>query len=395
MSIRKPELRSYTRYDSKITTPGRQSKWLHEHAAYQSQCGTTGEDGYSSHAQITTIDDRHSAIPEAHRATFEWIWRTPYGHQQWSDFPHWLREKQGICLLTKVIPDWVTGKAGSGKSTLMKYIYHDSRTHEGLRAWANGSVFVTAGFFFWNSGSAMQKSLLGLLQSILYEVLQQRPDIKERVFPRAVQEEVSRRWTSRPSNSDTFWTVPDLQAAFERLLRLPSLKICLFIDGLDEYEGDHGQIAELFQRILVSSSVKACLSSRPLPTFERSFSLCPSLRLQNLTYEDISRYVRDKLEGCDEVLRMRVSDPTEFQQLVEEIIAKASGVFLWVTLAVRSLLEGLTNFDRMADLRFRLKEIPDDLTQLYWHMLRSIKPAFYFNQAAKLLKIMHAAYRFP
>lgn len=46
--------------------------------------------------KFTTIDDRHCAIPEAHRATFEWIWKRPSGQQQWSDFPHWLRKEQGI-----------------------------------------------------------------------------------------------------------------------------------------------------------------------------------------------------------------------------------------------------------------------------------------------------------
>lgn len=225
-----------------------------------------------------------------------------------------------------------------------------------------------------------------------FEVLQQKPDIKELVFPRIVQEEASRRWASRPCNPDAFWTVSDLRAAFERLLCIPSLEISLFIDGLDEYEGDDAQIAELFRWFLASPGVKTCLSSRPLLTFERTFSQCPTLHLQNLTYDDISRYVTDKLDGCGEVQNMRISDPVEFQHLAEEIIDKADGVFLWVTLAVRSLLEGLSNFGRMSDLRFRLKEIPEDLSQLYWHIPRSIKPAFYFTQAAKLLKIMHAAY---
>lgn len=335
--------------------------------------------------KFVTIDDRHSSIPAAHRTTFGWIWASQtQGYQIWSNFWQWLTEEQGIY--------WVSGKAGSGKSTLMKYIYHDERTKQGLQHWSAHTDVVTAGFFFWNSGSAMQKSLLGLLQSILYEILQQKPNLKEAVFPTKIQDEVSKRWLSRAPDSDTIWTVADLKPAFDRLLRIPSLKICLFIDGLDEYEGDHEDIANLFQRIMTSPSVKACLSSRPLVAFERSFLVCPRLRLQDLTYNDISLYVREKLEGREEVSRMSLAEPSEFHQLVEEIIAKASGVFLWVTLAVRSLLEGLTNFDRMADLQFRLKEIPDDLSQLYWHMLRSIKPSFYLGQAAKLLRIMHTVY---
>jgi hypothetical protein len=238
----------------------------------------------------------------------------------------------------------------------------------------------------------MQKSLLGLLQSLLHEVLERKPELKEEVFPSGVQEEVSKRWKTRPPESDTIWTVQDLKSAFTRLLQRPNLKICLFVDGLDEFDGEHSDIAELFQSILASSSVKACLSSRPLVTFEHSFATCPRLRLQDLTYEDISLYVREKLEDREEVLRMSLAEPSDFQELIEEIIVKASGVFLWVTLVVRSLLDGLTNYDRMADLRLRLKEIPDDLSHLYWHMLQGIKPAFYLGQAAKLLRIMYTAY---
>ncbi|KAF2636449.1 hypothetical protein P280DRAFT_435165 [Massarina eburnea CBS 473.64] len=336
--------------------------------------------------KFTAIDDRQSAIVESHRMTFEWIWRYPRHDQPvWSDFWRWLTAEEGIY--------WVTGKAGSGKSTLMKYIYHDDRTRKGLQYWSNQTTVVTVSFFFWNSGSRMQKSLLGLLQGLLCSVLEQRKDLKEVVFPKDIQLEISEKWKSRAADTETIFSIRDLQAAFNRLLQIPSLKICLFIDGLDEFEGDNNEIAELFKGIITSPSVKACLSSRPLVAFERSFASCPRLRLQDLTHSDIKRFVRDTLEGRPEVLQMSLADPLDFKRLVQTIISKASGVFLWVSLAVRSLIEGLSNYDRMADLQYRLKELPDDLSDLYWHMLRSIKPKFYLEQAAELLMIMHASYK--
>lgn len=42
-----------------------------------------------------------------------------------------------------------------------------------------------------------------------------------------------------------------------------SLKICLFIDGLDKYEGDHSDVVEILQGLAKSEDVKICLSSRP------------------------------------------------------------------------------------------------------------------------------------
>jgi hypothetical protein len=44
--------------------------------------------------------------------------------------------------------------------------------------------------------------------------------------------------------------------------------------------------------------------------------------------------------------------------LIEDVTQKASGVFLWVRLVVKSLLEGLRDGDTVEDLRSRLLLIP-------------------------------------
>lgn len=69
------------------------------------------------------------------------------------------------------------------------------------------------------------------------------------------------------------------------------LKLCLFIDELDEYEGDENEIAELFREISQLPNVKCCVSSRPHLAFLDEFAGCPGLRLEDLTYPDIERFV--------------------------------------------------------------------------------------------------------
>jgi hypothetical protein len=61
------------------------------------------------------INLRYEAVPEAHEQTFAWILQPNHGEteSEWSDFAQWLQEGEGIF--------WINGKAGSGKSTLMKY----------------------------------------------------------------------------------------------------------------------------------------------------------------------------------------------------------------------------------------------------------------------------------
>lgn len=78
------------------------------------------------------------------------------------------------------------------------------------------------------------------------------------------------------------------------------LKVCLFTDGLDEFEGyddqdDHLYLIELFRSLASSPSIKVCLSSRPLLIFEESFRESPGLCLQDLTSGGIRRFVTDRL----------------------------------------------------------------------------------------------------
>jgi hypothetical protein len=88
---------------------------------------------------FSTITDRHDEVEKAHLQTFEWIFeRRPLKNGQqnskrnetkkWSNFVDWLRSGQGIYC--------VNGKAASGKSTLIRYLYDHGQTHKELCSWS-------------------------------------------------------------------------------------------------------------------------------------------------------------------------------------------------------------------------------------------------------------------
>ncbi len=77
--------------------------------------------------------------------------------------------------------------------------------------------------------------------------------------------------------------------------------------------------------------------------------------------------------------------------LIQEIVEKSSGVFLWVALVVRSLVEGLQNRDKITEMRERLEELPRDLADLYTHMVTRI-PVHYQRQAAEIFEIILGSY---
>jgi chromosomal replication initiation ATPase DnaA len=82
-------------------------------------------------------------------------------------------------------PFFINGKAGSGKSTLMKFICDDARTKNALKRWAGANELVTLQFFFWNLGTNVQKSHAGLLRGLLHAALEQNPELIPAVFPKA------------------------------------------------------------------------------------------------------------------------------------------------------------------------------------------------------------------
>ncbi|KAI0123648.1 hypothetical protein BJ170DRAFT_697458 [Xylariales sp. AK1849] len=77
---------------------------------------------------------------------------------------------------------FICGKAGSGKSTMVKYLGYDIAIQEKLKQWSSDRKLVFARFFFWNSGDELQMSLDGLYRALLFRILKQIPALIRIVF---------------------------------------------------------------------------------------------------------------------------------------------------------------------------------------------------------------------
>jgi len=265
----------------------------------------------------------------------------------------------------------VSGKAGSGKSTLMKFLCKHNRVRSELESWATEKKLIFAQFFFWNSGEKLQMSLEGLYRALLFETLKQCPELIPEIFPE--------EWNAlEPATSrfDHSLRTEELKAVFNKLVGkkgFPNHRLCFFIDGLDEYEGDsleHWNLAESLKSWASSKDIKICVSSRPHTEFMETFSNEPNfrLRLHELTWLDISRFSSSMFKKNSNFDRVK----DVYAELVNEIVEEANGVFLWARLVVRSLLEGVGRHDPHSVLRKKLKSIPKDLDDLFSKLLGSI-----------------------
>jgi hypothetical protein len=185
-----------------------------------------------------------------------------------------------------------------------------------------------------------------------------------------------------------------LMGAFRALIHqtMVPLKLCFWVDGLDEFEGSEGShqaMADLFKEITQARNVKVCLSSRPWVVFSESFKNCPTLRLQDLTRPDITRYVNGNFEKSEAFDTLRKREPEAAHELITEVIDKAEGVFLWVQIVVMSVLKGIQNRDDLGILHQRLRCIPKELEPLYRHLLSLIEPV-YLSWASKAFQIVSA-----
>ena len=173
-----------------------------------------------------------------------------------------------------------------------------------------------------------------------------------------------------------------LQATFETVLRQAqeACRICVFIDGLDEFSGDQDVLMKLIGKVQ-TADVKVCLSSRPYRSYREAFGSSAKLQLQDLTKSDIKRYVSDKLHPL-----VKTGLAEQIHGISDTVVRKAKGVFLWVELVVKDLIKGLKNDDTLKQLQERLNFMPSDIEDLYTHMLGKIDKV-YRKQAAELFQM--------
>lgn len=325
------------------------------------------------------IDDRRDGVREAHSTTLDWVLRTPDAGALWDDMSQWMLSGSGIY--------WICGKAGSGKSTLMKHLLFHPEVPALLSRWSRGDPCVLGSFFFLNLGHPLQKSQDGLSRAVLYQLLYSWPQLIPEMLPRMwkdVQHLRDGEDLSLPTTSE----IAHAMKVFA-LLHGARKKFCFFIDGIDELQGDYLEGISFIKKLTANGYAKAIVSSRPIPECILALKHCPQLKLEDLNREDISKYVDDTIAQHSYMLKLLQQSPRQAAEIVQDLVDKSSGVFLWVVLACRSLISGFADCDRLPELRQRVDELPSELYELFDLMMGRIKRR-HKEEGAKLLRTFHA-----
>ncbi|KAI9905071.1 hypothetical protein N3K66_001600 [Trichothecium roseum] len=166
-------------------------------------------------------------------------------------------------------------------------------------------------------------------------------------------------------------------------------KVALFIDGLDGFDGDCKVLISLLKEC-VSSPIKLCVASRPWNEFSDAFQHNPSLRMEELTRHDIKKYVVARFGKNPRFQRLQQREAKFAHNLIEHVVKKANGVFLWVTVVVASLSSGMADGDRIEDLESVLDHLQTELEKLYETIVGGIKTR-YLEHAVQYFRLMNSS----
>jgi hypothetical protein len=251
---------------------------------------------------------------------------------------------------------WIKGKAGAGKSTLMKYLFDKVEKTQ-----LAGQTVVS--FFFNARGAPIERSLEGMYRALLHQIFHKLPQLRSLL--------TKKRALSAQSQD---WSLDRLQCVFRDVVEsLDSDRLTCYIDALDECTEDEVEdMVSLFEdlgeySVAQGKQFYVCFASRHYPHISIDQSESLILEDQDGHKEDISSYIKKKLKISNKVLKK------EMTQLIEE---RASGVFLWVVLVV-NILNDECKRGNVQLVRTRLREIPTALTDLIQDILQRDKPTMY------------------
>ncbi|KIX01612.1 uncharacterized protein Z518_09338 [Rhinocladiella mackenziei CBS 650.93] len=311
---------------------------------FYGHCSTPSPPENSGSLALAEIEDGRKHIASAVTGTGLWL-------TQNSAFADWIQsDNKGVF--------WIVGKPGSGKSTLIKHFLQQSNCRrEGKPA------TLTASYFFDPFGNTFERSSVKFFRALLHQfwIQAKRLECEHDILESSTFQITSQLRKSRWGESSVL--IDQLDLLLSELGQAHPL--FLVVDALDDCE-EAGtlEILGFFRRVLDKIQVKhlriiVSARSTTLSCNEKDVRVFADQENQ----EDIATFTRTLIgihQPEDENLLLRFKD-----QILEVILEKASGIFLWVSL-ILPVLRNKTQ--QNSDVLQTLRNLPTDLDSVY-HMV--------------------------
>ncbi|KAM6511519.1 hypothetical protein FALCPG4_016523 [Fusarium falciforme] len=329
--------------------------------------------GISTSARFDGTDTREAAISKPFGDTYGWILHSQPPEQDgkplWGSFPQWLAEDSSTIY-------WITGKPGSGKSTMMTFLLQQPLVRDYLSRELGNLRLLILRYYAWNAGIGLHQSFEGLKRTVISQALDLYPKLTFKLAPRrCFLCQVLRTTSSLPH-----WDTWEVEETFKALLSQcgKTIKLVLFIDGLDEFDTPPKDVVHHIREMmaLCPTGLKVCVASRSYNAFNDEYGQDIVLEMHLATHNDMINFVAGSFQETKAWAEHLALNPQATSQLISDIVTKSNGAFQWVSL-VRLLLDLLIDGEspiQAVDIQQVLQDLPSELETLYETIWARVQP---------------------
>ena len=261
-----------------------------------------------------------------------------------SDSCQWFTAKQSFREWRDLTQDrvryyWLSSKPASGKSVLAGTVIDNLE-----------DLNLDCSYYFFHHNDAAKSTLSGCLRSLAFQMALSNLKIRKKLLDMIAD--------------DIYFELNDERGIWRKIFvngifqsERSERPLYWILDALDECS-NHGALFPFLARVETPFPFRVFITSRSSNDFTKHFGMLDSMVVTDQvtvedTLRDIETYVQAKIESL----------PLDQDRLeiVDTIIEKSSGCFLWVVL----VLEELRKVYTQSDIIQVLKEVPPGMESLY------------------------------
>ncbi|KAI3320814.1 hypothetical protein HD806DRAFT_537878 [Xylariaceae sp. AK1471] len=238
---------------------------------------------------------------------------------------------------------WLTGEPGSGKSVVATHLIRNLQ-----------EMGADVCFHFFHHGRKTQQSVAGFLRQIAYQMAILHLSVRQSLY---IMQEMGVAFDK--DDERAIWRKLFMNEIFKMPLQKPQYWI---IDGLDECV-DSSKLFGLISKFDSAFPIRFYFVTRRRTDFDRHFNRLEQRLFthhikSDQSLEDIRSYIRSHAT-------MLPVDEEESGSLIDRIVKKSKGIFLWAKLALEEL-ENVYSDESVDDI---LNEMPEGMVSIYGRIL--------------------------
>lgn len=255
---------------------------------------------------------------------------------------------------------WISAKPAAGKTILSGSIIHHIKDLDRDLA-----------FYFLDYRHKAKTTINSLLLSLAWQMAHTYTEVSDNILTICEKDEELKKADYR-----TIWRKLFVEGVLRTKYLRPQYWV---IDALDECK-QNSELVGLLLKVVETSPIRVLVTSRE--HFEpRRHALRPGLKVhseaieENDTKSDIALYIEANMDQLP-----RIDDEAR-QDMIEKILNKSAGCFLWVSLT----LQELKGVHTSAEIRQVLEDVPSDMDELYSRIVATMASATYGKKLAKAI----------